>query len=130
MTKGASQTSQSHNRLPLFTETEAAHVENDGWIDGLINSAVFTAQSKLLGRRSLPLDLVRRFLVAFDEGDGIITRASLAQKIEQPELRVGDTIDAMRRLLNVEGYNALSVDATSGAITLDRELLRVTFELR
>ncbi|MDQ3687175.1 MAG: BREX-2 system phosphatase PglZ [Acidobacteriota bacterium] len=126
--KGSSRKSQPQDALPLFT-TETARVERGAWIDALLDSPAFAAQSKLVGRKAPPRDLVQRFLLALDERGGTLTTASLAQRLEQPEMRVEETIAAMRRLLNVEGYDALSIDETRRIVILDRELLHFVFEL-
>ena len=99
------------------------------WLDALLSSEVFAGQKAAAGRVVPPDDKIRAFFVALDERGGKLTRAALAQKLGLPPVRVPGTIAAMRRLLNVDGYEVLSLDEDSDTITLNMELLRVQFEL-
>jgi len=99
------------------------------WLDALLSSEVFAAQKAAAGRVVPPDDKIRAFFLALEERGGKLTRAALAQKLGLPPVRVPGTIAAMRRLLNVDGYEVLSLDEDSDTITLNMELLRVQFEL-
>jgi integrase len=100
------------------------------WLDALLVSDVFAAQKTAAGRVLPADDKIRAFLLALGERGGKLTRAALAQKLGLPPVRVPGMIAVMRRLLNVDGYEVLSFDEDSDAITLNLELLRVQFELR
>ena len=64
-----------------------------------------------------------------DERGRKLTRAALAQKLGLPPVRVQTLVAAMRRLLNVDGYDVLSVDEASDTMELNLELLKTQFEL-
>jgi hypothetical protein len=111
----------------LFGETAASTAP--AWLDSLFASEVFASQ-KAAAERILPTDdKIRSFLLALHERGGKLTRTALAQKLGVPPMRVPGTILAMRRLLNVEGYDVLSLDEESDTVALNLELLRVQFEL-
>jgi hypothetical protein len=114
--------------LPLFAaaEQEISHRE-DSWIAALLLSPTFLSQTKSAGSAAPRPDLVRTFLVALEERGGKILKRVLAQKLEQPELRINGIIAAMRRLLNVDGYAVLSVEEDT--IALNLELLKIQFGL-
>lgn len=100
------------------------------WIDALLGSEVFAAQKAAAARIAPPDDRICTFLQALDERGGRLTRAALAQKLALPPLRVQTMVAAMRRLLNVEGYDVLAVNETSETLELNLELLKVQFEIR
>ncbi len=55
--------------------------------------------------------------------------SALAQRLGVAPARVQPRIAAIRRLLNVEGYQVLSYDYESQTVELDIEMLRKQFEL-
>jgi hypothetical protein len=73
-------------------------------------------------------DKVQAFLRALDERGHKLARTALAQKLGLPPVRVQALIAAMRRLLNVDGYDVLSVD-DSDTLGLNLGLLKTQFEL-
>jgi hypothetical protein len=99
------------------------------WIEQLLNSPVFVRQLKKAGRAAPAIDTIRGVLAALDERGGTVLRQALAQKLDEPELRMPGLVAALRRVLNVEGYPVLSVDDASGSVVLNRQLLEVQFEL-
>ncbi|MCK6556374.1 BREX-2 system phosphatase PglZ [Candidatus Binatia bacterium] len=100
-----------------------------GWIDALFGSEVFMSQRAAASRAAVPDDTIRELLAALDDRGGKLTRAALVQRLGLPAVRVHGIVAAMRRLLNVDGYDILSVDDTSDTVALDVEMLRVQFEL-
>lgn len=118
-------------KLPLFAPAEETTTASTAinWVDALLKSPAFTSQRKLSGRLAPPLDLVRSFLTALEERGGTMLKLGLAQRLGQPEMRIHGIVAAMRRLLNVDGYAVLSVDEASGSVMLNRELLKVQFDL-
>lgn len=100
-----------------------------GWIDALFGSEVFMSQRAAASRAAVPDDTIRELLAALDDRGGKLTRAALVQRLGLPAVRVHGIVAAMRRLLNVDGYDILSVDDTSDTVALNAEMLRVQFEL-
>ena len=116
------------DELPLFAAVEQVKVlTENSWIEALLQSPTFVSQTKSAGPAAPRPELVRGFLVALDERGGKILKRVLAQRLEQPELRINGIIATMRRLLNVDGYAVLSIEEDT--IALNLELLKVQFGL-
>ena len=99
------------------------------WIDALLASAVYASQRQLAARVALPEPQMRRLLEALAERGDKLSRAALAQRMAQPEIRMGGLLSAVRRVLNVDRAEVLSVDDASGTVELNRTLLIQQFQL-
>ena len=99
------------------------------WIERLLASDVMVAQRRAAARTHLDDARIRTILVALDERGGKLTRPALAKRLGVPVMRVGGIISALRRVLNVEGYDVLAVDEASDTVVLNREYLDVQFGL-
>jgi hypothetical protein len=111
--------------LPLFSNATAVPGE---WIDQLLINPLFIEQSHKAGRTTPSPETVKRVLSALDERGGVLLKAALAQRTGEPEFRLNGLLAILRRILNVEGYAVLSID-DAGTVRLDRELLRMQFEV-
>jgi hypothetical protein len=100
-----------------------------GWVDALVASAAWKAQVQAAGRVAQEMPRIRRALEALDERGGSLTRTALAARLQLPMVRMSGFIAALRRLLNVDGYDVLHVDEASETLVLNRDLLRKQFEL-
>jgi hypothetical protein len=98
------------------------------WVEGLFASDTFKTQRELNKRVRLEDERIRQILTSLDER-GKLTRAALAQRLEVPSLRLPGILDALRRVLNVDGYEVIAVDESSDTVTLNRDLLFRQFEL-
>jgi hypothetical protein len=98
------------------------------WVEGLFASETFKTQRELNKRVRLEDERIREILMALDER-GKLTRAALAQRLEVPSLRLPGILDALRRVLNVDGYEVIAVEDASDTVSLDRALLFRQFEL-
>ena len=99
------------------------------WIDRLFESELFVAQRKRAARTALPEERIRTVLAALDKRGGKLTATALAQSLGVTQVRLGGIVSALRRVLNVEGYDVLSVHDSSDTIELNRELLDAQFGL-
>ncbi len=99
------------------------------WIDRLFETELFAAQRKQAARSALPEARIRAVLAALDARGGKLTGPALAERLGVPLFRLGGIVSALRRILNVEGYDVLSVDDASETIALNRELLDTQFGL-
>jgi hypothetical protein len=91
-------------------------------------SAQYTAQRKIAGRLSVPDDQVRDLLAALiDAPSGRIGPAQAAAALAVPPAAVRGAILHVQRLLNVEGYPVIRVDADGATVILDVMLLREQF---
>ncbi|MEK7750962.1 MAG: BREX-2 system phosphatase PglZ [Acidobacteriota bacterium] len=110
--------------LPLFEEASAPECD---WVAALFRSDVFRSQVRIGGGRLKP-EQVERALRVLAERGGVLLKSALAQRLEQPLLRIDGFIALLQRVLNVDGYPVLSVDA-SQTVRLDLSLLRTQFGL-
>lgn len=113
----------------LATAVPAPAVAGGDWIDALLRSAVWQTQLQAAGRVAPQAARLRQALAAFDERGGALTRQALGHKLSLPRVRLGGFVAALRRLLNVDGYEVLSVDEASDTLRLNRNLLSRQFGL-
>lgn len=99
------------------------------WIDRLFAAERFAAQRRRAARTALPDERIRTVLTALDARGGRLTRMALGTVLGVPAFRVDGILSALRRLLNVDGYDVLAVDDASETVTLNRDLLLVQFDL-
>ena len=97
----------------------------------VIDSAVYTAQERLAGRGTPAKSAVVALLDALTAVPGTrLPEHAVASVLDvgRPSLR--GAVAAMQRLLNVEGYPVLDVDADGSTLVLDVPLLREQFGIR
>ena len=99
------------------------------WIDRLLETELFAAQRRQAARTALPEARIRAVLTALDARGGRLTGSALAERLGVPLFRLGGIVSALRRILNVDGYDVLSVDDASETIQLNRDLLDTQFGL-
>jgi hypothetical protein len=100
------------------------------WLAALFRSPVYAAQEKASGRMSLERKRVRSILGLLRESGGKLTESALAHHLQVTPVRVGGVIEALRRLLNVDGFQVIDRDAASATVCLDLELLRRQFDIQ
>ena len=114
----------------LFAQVDAgAPGPAETWIDRLFETELFAAQRRQAARTALPAERIRAILAALDARGGKLTGPALAERLGVPLFRLGGIVSALRRILNVEGYDVLSVDDSSETIQLNRDLLDTQFGL-
>ena len=97
----------------------------------VLKSAVYAAQKKIAGRVSVTDEQIRGLLDALLDAPGhrlVPALAATALAVSPVTLR-GAVLHA-QRLLNVEGYPVLRVDADGATVILDEALLREQFGIR
>lgn len=115
----------------LFTEEGRAPtpaVEAAGWIDELLASPIFEEQREAAGRQALDDDSIEIFLSVLDQAGGVAPPAVFADVTDLPPSRIRTKLEAMRRMLNLDGYAVLTIES-DGTARLNRELLATQFEL-
>ena len=114
----------------LFADVKATGRTSElEWLERLFGSAIFKAQRQLAGTGAARESEVRQLIEILDAQSGRMSASALAQRLGVAPARVGTRIAAIRRLLNVEGYQVLSYDYDSQTVELDVEMLRKQFEL-
>jgi hypothetical protein len=108
---------------------EGASQVQERWVDAMLASAAWKTQVQAAGRVAQELSRIRQALEALDERGGSLTRTALAARLQLPHVRVAGFVVALRRLLNVDGYDVLHLDEASDTVVLNRELLKKQFEL-
>jgi hypothetical protein len=123
-------TSKAIAGLDLFEHAQVkATSAGPTWIDALLASPIYVEQSKLAVRGAPEPGLMSKLLTALDSRGGSILKQSLAQELGMPPFRVDGLIQNVMRILNIDGYEVLALDA-SDTVTLNAKLLRTQFDLK
>ena len=124
------------NQAPMFEvpadQSEALGAGAGGepaWLDALLGSAVWKLQRGATGRTLLPEDRIRNVLSALVRRGGVASFAALAADAEVPLARLAGFLSHLVRVLNVDGYVVLDVDAAGQEARLSAQLLGQQFEI-
>ena len=99
--------------------------------EAVIRSPAYAAQRKIAGRLSVPDDRVRDLLAALLAAPaGRLSPAQAAAALAVAQVALRGAVLHVQRLLNVEGYAVLRVDADGSTVILDEPLLREQFGIR
>ena len=93
----------------------------------VVASSVFAGQQARAGRHSLPAELVTKALRTLLAGGGRAHKETIARALEVSVVRFNGYLSVFKRLLNVEGYEVLSLDADGHTLLLDVDLLKTQF---
>lgn len=93
----------------------------------VLASPIYQAQKARYGARAASDDVVRSAVTVLLAQSGRIHRDTLATAAGIPAIRLPGTLAALRRQLNVEGYDVLSIDVDDVTVILDITLLRQQF---
>lgn len=99
------------------------------WVSRLLTCSVFEDQKRLGGRGVPGNEVFARLLSSLDDRGGKMTGAALARVLEFPAIRLPGLLAKAERVLNVDGYDVLRRDETSGTVELNRDLLLTQFDL-
>lgn len=116
----------------LFEEVETAAAAEPAaldWVALLLATPVYASQKQLAARVALSDEKMRALLLGLHERGGKLSRAALAQRLAEPEMRLGGMLNAARRVLNVDQAPVLVVDDTAGTVELNSPLLHQQFHL-
>ena len=97
----------------------------------VLKSAAYAAQKKIAGRVSVTDEQIRGLLDALLSAPGhrLVPALAATALAVSPVMLRGAVLHA-QRLLNVEGYPVLRVDADGATVILDEVLLREQFGIR
>ncbi|MEQ4519557.1 BREX-2 system phosphatase PglZ [Pseudarthrobacter sp. B907] len=119
---------------PLFqfgleSAAEPATAAPGAWIPELIRSEMYGQQRTRAGRRALSDSRVGDLLSVLAKYSGRIHRDSLASAGGVSVAELTSELAALRRLLNVEGYQVLTQDSDGVTVVLDGGLMAEQFGL-
>lgn len=100
---------------------------DEALVEALLASPIYLAQKARYGARAASDDTVRAAVSVLLAQAGRVHRDTLATAAGIPAIRLTTTLAALRRQLNVEGYDVLSVDVDDVTVVLDVPLLRQQF---
>jgi hypothetical protein len=97
----------------------------------VLRSPAYVAQKKIAGRVSVADDQIDRLLSALLAAPGHrLVPAQAATALAVPTATLRGAVLHTQRLLNVEGYPVLRIDADGSTVILDEALLREQFGIR
>ena len=99
------------------------------WIALLLGSEVMKQQKGHANRTQVSEDQIARCLALLDSKGGVIPVSTLGPELNLLAFRVGGFVATLQRLLNVEGYPVLELDA-SQSLRLNRDLLFTQFDIK
>ncbi|MCB0902055.1 MAG: BREX-2 system phosphatase PglZ, partial [Actinobacteria bacterium] len=89
--------------------------------------SVYADQQARAGRHALPADMVTKALRTLLAGGGRAHRETMARALGVSVARFNGYLSVLKRLLNVEGYEVLSLDADGHTLLLDVDLMKTQF---
>jgi hypothetical protein len=107
----------------------AGTVTDDGWISRLLLCEAYRNQKVLVRRHALDDNKLRQCLSSLDASGGIMTPVAFARAADLPMARLDGLIATMQRVLNVDGYESLTMDRTANRVQLNVARLKRQFGL-
>jgi hypothetical protein len=111
----------------LFDTVPTAPDPDEELAAAVVASSVYTDQQARAGRHALPADLVTKALRTLLAGGGRAHRETMARALGVSVARFNGYLSVLKRLLNVEGYEVLSLDADGHTLLLDVDLMKTQF---
>lgn len=131
--KGVDESQPAMFDLP--SEQEAAQattvpVAEPPWVAALLASEVWQVQKKVVaGRTSMPDERVRAVLTAASRRGGVASYAELSAATSLAPARLSGFLAVLGRVLNVDGYSVLEVDASIQEVRLSLVTLGQQFDI-
>lgn len=112
---------------------EATSVEvqpaNADWIDRLLQSQAYKDQRAKIKRHPLDDETVRASLQALSLNGEIMTPVAFANAANIPVARLDGMISKLQRMLNVDGYEIITMDRTENRVELSVAKLKRQFDI-
>ena len=99
------------------------------WIERLLSSQAYKDQKDFVRRHAPEDELVQRCLAALDAQGGIMTPAAFSKAADVAAGRLDGLIARIQRLLNVDGYEILTLSRAENRIELNVTKLKRQFDL-
>ncbi len=104
------------------------HPSSD-WITALLKSPVYEHQKAMIRRHPVEDSVMRACLSALDASGGIMTPAGFAKAADVAMARLDGLVVKMQRVLNVDGYEILTMDWNKNRVELNVAKLKRQFDL-
>ena len=101
----------------------------DSWIDALVKSQAYKDQKAMLRRHPVDDALLQACLSALNSSGGIMTPTAFAKAADISIARLNGLVQQIARVLNVDGYDILTLDRTENRVELNIAKLRRQFDL-
>ena len=99
------------------------------WIESLLRSDILAQQRRLASRTPVTDESLRVLLALLEQRAGVVPMSVVARELGMPQFRVSGFLAQVQRLLNLEGYAVLNLDA-SQTLRLNRDILFTQFDLK
>ena len=109
--------------------TPSKTVPSKAWVERLLASEAYKNQRDLIRRHAPEDDVVRRCLETLDGSGGIMTPTAFSKAADVPSARLDGLIALIQRLLNVDGYEILTLSRNENRIELNVVKLKRQFDL-
>ncbi len=106
-----------------------ASLPTKDWIKRLLASQAYKDQKAMIRRHAPEDTLIQSSLEALDASGGIMTPAAFAKAADLPPARLDPLIAQMKRLLNVDGYEILTLNRNENKVELNVAKLKRQFDL-
>ena len=99
------------------------------WIAALLKSQAYKDQKAMIRRHPVENDVMQACLSALDASGGIMTPTAFAKAADVPMARLDGLVVKMQRVLNVDGYEILTLDRNEIRVELIVGKLKREFDL-
>jgi hypothetical protein len=99
------------------------------WIAKLFASQVYKSQKELIRRHAPEDSIVHQTLTVLESSGGLMTPAAFSNAASIPAARLDGLIALIQRLLNVDGYEILTLNRNENKIELNLTRLKRQFDL-
>jgi hypothetical protein len=103
--------------------------EGAEWITALLKSQVYKHQKAMIRRHPVEDHMMEACLSALDASGGIMTPTGFAKAADVPMARLDGLVVKMQRVLNVDGYEILTLDRKENRVELNVAKLKRQFDL-
>lgn len=96
------------------------------WIETLMGTSLWMSQKESAGRAALDDESAVEILMLFEERGGVVASGVLADRLDLSATRARSKLEALRRIVNFDGYGVLQIES-DGTGRLDFNLLETQF---
>ena len=116
-------------QIDMFGTDKQIPPEASEWIEHLLQSDLWSAQVRLVGRAAPQQTAVQSLLQSLQSRGWKASYVTLAQAAGVPAVRVRGMLSGLRRVLNVDGVPVLILDEREGFAELNTQLMANQFHI-